>query len=36
MQRVVQLPMAIEIDNKEEDSIVRLSMKVLISVIFKG
>jgi hypothetical protein len=33
---VVQLPSLVELNNAEEEPIIRLCMKVLICVIFKG
>jgi hypothetical protein len=36
LQKVVQLPMLVDVNNQQEDSTIRLSLKVLISLIFKG
>jgi len=36
LQKIVQLPMLIDINNKQEESIIRLCLKLLISIIFKG
>jgi len=36
LQRVLQLPNAIDINNPDEEGIIRLCMKLLISIIFKG
>ena len=36
LQRVIQLPNAIDINNPDEEGIIRLCMKLLISIIFKG
>ena len=36
LQKVIQLPNAIEISNPEEEAIIRLCMKIMISIIFKG
>ena len=36
MQKVVQLPLLIDIKTQKEESIIRLCLKLLISIIFKG
>lgn len=36
IQKVIQLPVVIDINNKEEEGIIRLCLKLLISIIFKG
>jgi Na+-transporting NADH:ubiquinone oxidoreductase subunit NqrA len=36
LQKVIQLPNSIEINSSEEEPIIRLCMKLLISIIFKG
>jgi hypothetical protein len=36
MKKIVQLPLLIDINSKSEDSIIRLCLKLLISIIFKG
>ena len=36
LQRVVQLPIMIDVDSKEEEGIIRLCLKLIISLIFKG
>jgi len=36
LQTIVKLPLQVEITNPQEESIIRLSIKTLISIIFKG
>ena len=36
LQKVIQLPNAVDIERPEDESLIRLCMKLVISVIFKG
>ena len=36
LQNVLQLPSAIDITQQEDEALIRLSMKLLITIIFKG